>query len=100
MIAPKHALLSASSAARWLHCPPSARLTEGMPDTAGPSAAAGTLAHAVAELKLRKRFIHGVGPQKYRAAMKRFSEEHARLAAEHGEDVIGTWTEMERATDE
>lgn len=71
-----------------------------MPDTAGPSAAAGTLAHAVAELKLRKRFVRGVGPQKYRAAMKRFGEEYARLAAEHGEDVIGTWTEMERATDE
>ena len=100
MSAPKHALLSASSAARWLHCPPSARLTEGMPDTAGPSAAAGTLAHAVAELKLRKRFVRGVGPQKYRAAMKRFGEEHARLAAEHGEGAIGTWTEMERATDE
>lgn len=96
----KHALLGASSAARWLHCPPSARLTENMPDKAGPSAAAGTLAHAVGELKVRKRLVSGVGPQKYRAAMKRFREEHARLVAAHGEDAIGAWAEMERATDE
>ena len=71
-----------------------------MPDAAGPSAAAGTLAHAVAELKLRKRFVCGVGPQKYRAALKRFREEHARLAEAHGEDAVGTWAEVERATDE
>lgn len=96
----KHALLGASSAARWLHCPPSARLTENMPDKAGPSAAAGTLAHAVGELKVRKRLVSGVGPQKYRAAMKRFREEHARLVDAHGEDAIGAWAEMERATDE
>ena len=29
-----HALLSASAAKRWLNCPPSARLTENMTDTA------------------------------------------------------------------
>lgn len=71
-----------------------------MPDTAGSSAAAGTLAHAVAKLKLRKRFICGVSSQKFRASMKHFGEEHARLAVEHGENAIGTWTELERATDE
>ena len=49
-----HALLGASSAHRWLHCPPSARLTEHMEDSGSPYAAAGTLAHAIAELKARK----------------------------------------------
>ena len=29
----KHALLSASSAERWLHCTPSARLEAELPDT-------------------------------------------------------------------
>ena len=52
----KHALLGASSAERWLMCPPSARLGEQFPDTASEYAAAGTLAHAIAELKARKYF--------------------------------------------
>lgn len=51
-----HALLGASSAARWLNCTPSARLTEDMPDTTSEYAAAGTLAHAIAELKARNYF--------------------------------------------
>ena len=49
-----HALLSASSAQRWLHCPPSARLTEGMEDTPSPYAAEGTRAHALCEMLLRR----------------------------------------------
>lgn len=51
-----HALLSASAAKRWLNCPPSVRLTENMPDTPSDYAAEGTLAHELAELKLRKKF--------------------------------------------
>lgn len=51
-----HALLSASSAKRWLACPPSARLTENMPDTGSGYAAEGTLAHSLCELKLRRKF--------------------------------------------
>lgn len=51
-----HALLSASSAERWINCPPSARLTENMPDTESPHAAEGALAHSLAELKVRKKF--------------------------------------------
>ena len=52
----QHAVLSASSAAKWLNCTPSARMEEKMPDTAGESAAEGTLAHELAELKARKYF--------------------------------------------
>lgn len=51
-----HALLSASAAHRWISCPPSARLTEDMPDTQSDYAAEGTLAHELGELKLRKKF--------------------------------------------
>lgn len=51
-----HALLSASSAKRWLACPPSARLTENMPDAGSGYAAEGTLAHSLCELKLRRKF--------------------------------------------
>jgi hypothetical protein len=51
-----HALLSASSAERWLNCPPSARLTADMPDSGSEYASEGTLAHELCELKLRKKF--------------------------------------------
>ena len=44
-----HALLSASSAHRWLACPPSAVAAEAYDDTGSDYAAEGTLAHEVAE---------------------------------------------------
>ena len=50
---PNHALLSASSSHRWLHCPPSARLCEGYDDTGSNFAAEGTDAHALCEYNLR-----------------------------------------------
>lgn len=53
----KHALLSASGAIRWLACPPSAKLEEQFPDTESPSAAEGTLAHELAEAKVRNFFF-------------------------------------------
>ncbi|MDF1495828.1 DUF2800 domain-containing protein [Caproiciproducens sp. CPB-2] len=49
-----HALLSASSADRWLHCPPSARLCESYADKGSDYAAEGTDAHALCEYKLRR----------------------------------------------
>lgn len=48
-----HALLSASSAHRWLRCPPSARLEETFETTTSVFAEEGTAAHALAEHKLR-----------------------------------------------
>ncbi|GLG01707.1 hypothetical protein Alches_17470 [Alicyclobacillus hesperidum subsp. aegles] len=50
-----HALLSASKAAQWINCPPSARLQEGVPDRRSPDAERGTCAHELAEVKLRQR---------------------------------------------
>ena len=49
-----HALLSPSSASRWLACTPSARLEAKFPDKAGEAAAEGTLAHALGELMLKR----------------------------------------------
>lgn len=51
----RHALLSASSSDRWLHCPPSARLCEGYEDKGSDYAAEGTDAHALCEARLRQR---------------------------------------------
>lgn len=49
-----HAILSASSAHRWLNCSPSARLEQDFADRETEAAAEGTAAHALAEHKLRK----------------------------------------------
>jgi Protein of unknown function (DUF2800). len=49
----QHALLSASSAERWLTCTPSARMEEALPDRGSAYASDGTAAHAFAELRLR-----------------------------------------------
>lgn len=49
-----HAILSASSSHRWLHCLPSARLELEFEDTSGTAAEEGTAAHALSEHKLKK----------------------------------------------
>lgn len=66
----KHALLSASSAHRWMVCTPSARLEEGIPDEGSEYAAEGSLAHAIAELKVRK-YATVMTNQKYSRDMKK-----------------------------
>ena len=71
-----HALLSASSAHRWLVCTPSAKLEEQFPDTTSEAAKEGTLAHELAEMKVRNYFY---GPEftkrKLNAAIKKLQKE-------------------------
>lgn len=52
----RHSVLSPSSAERWLACTPSALLGQQFPDTTSEAAKEGTLAHELAELKLRNYF--------------------------------------------
>lgn len=49
----EHAKLSASGSSRWINCPPSIRLEEQFEDKTSIYAEEGTLAHELAELKLR-----------------------------------------------
>lgn len=49
-----HAMLSASSAHRWLNCTPAPRLEAQHPDSESDAAAEGTAAHELAEHKLQK----------------------------------------------
>lgn len=96
MPAEGHALLSASSSHRWLACPPSVRLEEPFPDTAGEAAAEGTLAHAIVEEKLN-RIIAGLSPGKastklrehplYRPIMEEHTDEYINYVLELWEDA-------------
>ena len=56
-----HALLSASSAHRWLECPPSAVANEAYPDQDTTFAHEGTLAHEVAEFMARNGYYDHKG---------------------------------------
>ena len=54
-----HAILSASSSARWLACPPSARINAELPETTSVYAEEGTKAHALAEKTLKSYLAGG-----------------------------------------
>ena len=73
----KHAVLSASSAERWLHCPGSVQLTKDMPDTDTAYTREGTLAHSIGELKLRKQFGIGgpMGPRTYTTRLNKLKKD-------------------------
>jgi len=66
-----HATLSASGAERWLNCPGSIAITRDMPDTTSPHAEEGTLAHAIAELRLRKHFLEPMGKATFTRRMNK-----------------------------
>lgn len=70
----QHALLSASSAHRWLNCPGSARLAEQFPNQTSPYAEAGRVAHAIAELKARKYFLEPMSARTYNAQLKKLRD--------------------------
>lgn len=70
-----HALLSASGAHRWLLCTPSAKLEEQFPDTTSEAAREGTLAHELAELKVRNYFNPAdISKRKLNAQIKKMKE--------------------------
>lgn len=69
-----HALLSASGAHRWLKCPGSARLEDKFEDTDSEFAAEGTLAHEIAELKIKKYFTTEIRPSEFKKKMDEFKK--------------------------
>ncbi len=69
-----HALLSASSSARWLNCPPSAKLNAGADDKESSYAAEGTLAHAMCEIKLRG-YISAIPKRSTTAKLKKLKSD-------------------------
>lgn len=71
-----HALLSASSAKKWIHCPPSARLEDGIPEEESPYAKEGSLAHSFCELKLQKLFTDkNMTTRAYKGRLKKLQQD-------------------------
>lgn len=60
-----HALLSASSASRWLNCTAAPRYEEQFPDSTSEFAKEGTLAHSFCELKVLKSFTASITQRSY-----------------------------------
>lgn len=87
-----HALLGASSAHRWLACPPSARLESTKPESTSEAAEEGTLAHELVELKL-KRFLAG---RKTGKATKKISshELYRPVMEEHTDEYVNYVLEL------
>ena len=60
-----HAILSASSSNKWLVCTPSARLEEQFPNKTSEYMAEGTLAHEIAEFKVKSYFLEATPKSTY-----------------------------------
>jgi hypothetical protein len=90
----KHALLSASSAKRWLECPPSARLTEHYPDTGSSYADEGSQAHELCEFKLRQAL--GLPAKDPTPDPAQYSEEMENCAEEYKTFVFEILAEAEK----
>ena len=94
MAANSHALLSASSSARWLNCPPSARLSENVEDVTSEFAAEGTDAHALCEYKLRKALGMANG-EKY-PALPSYNQEMEDAATDYVAYVLEVVNEVKK----
>lgn len=84
-----HAILSASAAHRWMHCPPSARLTENLEDQSSIFAQEGTLAHELGELELNYQ-VKNITKKKYNAELKKI-QAHELYSADMP-DYIAVYT--------
>ncbi|WP_395754153.1 DUF2800 domain-containing protein [uncultured Megasphaera sp.] len=92
----KHALLSPSSAHRWLVCTPSARLEAQYPDSAGESAKEGTFAHKLAELALQ-RYVKTIGDMKYQQEVKALKSGKSRFGDYYTRDMdeyVGEYVDL------
>jgi hypothetical protein len=70
----EHALLSASASHRWLTCTPSVRLEEQFPESTSTFAEEGTLAHEIAELKLRKHFTEPMSQKTFNTRLNKMKK--------------------------
>lgn len=88
----KHAFLSASASHRWLNCPPSAKLCEGIEDRSSPYAQEGTDCHELCAYLVEKALgIDTRDPtdslEYYNAEMQNCAEEYCNFVLEQIENA-------------
>ena len=71
----KHAVLSASSSHKWLKCTPSARLEEKFPNKTSSYMEEGTLAHEIAEFKVKSYFLEPIPKATYTRRLNKLKKE-------------------------
>lgn len=86
----KHALLSASSAHRWLLCPPSAKECAKLPDVSSEYARQGTDAHTLCEYKVKKAL--GMKVKNPTENLTFYNEEMEESASEYAQFVMESLT--------
>ncbi len=86
-----HAVLSPSSAERWLHCTRSARLEQEFTDQPTQASAEGTAAHALAEHKLKKAL-----KMRSRRPVSEFDSDEMEELTDAYSDYVLEQVEMER----
>lgn len=95
----EHALLSASSASRWMACPPSARLEQGYENKTSTFAQEGTLAHELGELSLRYQ-LGEIAKRSYDSKVKKLTTKNELYSADMPDYVeIYTDTCMEKVAE-
>lgn len=82
----QHATLSASSSNRWIHCPPSVRLSEGFENKSSPYAQQGTDAHTLCEYKLHQ-FLGDEGDDP-RPTLEFYDEEMEQASSDYATFVM------------
>lgn len=91
-----HALLSPSASHRWLNCPPSVRLTEGLESETSAYAEEGTCAHSLCEYKVNQAI--GIQEEDPRPALKYLDEEMEECSDEYRNFVMETFAKNEEET--
>ena len=91
-----HALLSASSAHRWMHCTPSARLEDDVAVEESTAAKEGTVAHELCECKLRALLGEDTKEaEKEVRSSELYSPEMERYAQDYADFCFGAMIDCE-----
>lgn len=89
-----HAKLSPSSAHRWLHCPPSVKLSEQFEEQESIYASEGTCAHQLAEYQVRRYLCEEVvNPIEHLTYFNEEMSEHAKDYVTYIKDIVSVYAE-------
>ena len=90
-----HAVLGASSAYRWMHCPGSVELCRGVADKSSKYAEEGTLAHSLAELMINYN-LGRLTKREYNTLVKKIKEDpfYCQEMQDYIEDYVKTIWEL------